>query len=145
MLQGTEAVAPVYNALQALRGRCHELMHQTKDNTVLRLLKDLGDQHAWLSSEVAVLLSDFWAADGIRAPSGAGPVSGPVAQPGLPRSAPGRDTDIFGRLRRAEKSLLAAYDEAIGRQHGGSALLALLARHRLAILTSLQRIEALER
>lgn len=140
MIEGTEAVASVYNALQALRARCFELLLEGRNPHLTRLLKDLTDQHARQSSEVAVLLSDLWAAHGIRPPAATGTnrVDAPALTP--PASLP--QADIFLGLLRAEETLLSAYEAAIEQQPDGSLLLPLLARHRVAIITSLQRIEA---
>lgn len=143
MVQGTEAVATVYNALQALRGRCFELMHDGRDPNVTRLLKDLTDQHARQSSEIAVLLSDLQTSGGTWTPGDAASGAEHTAPPGLPESLNRTEADILPGLQRAEESLLEAYEAAIVRQEARSPLLSLLTRHRVAIATSLQRIEAL--
>ncbi len=142
-LQGTEAVAAVYNALQSLRGRWFEMVHEGRDPNLTRLLRDLSDQHARQSSEIAVMLSDISASAGVSALRDRAGCCG--ATPSLPESPDRTTTDIFPGLITAEQSLLGAYDTAIRQQDARSPLLSMLKRHRAAIATLLQRIEALDR
>lgn len=143
MMQETETAARVYNALLVLRECCFDLMPDRRDPNVKRLLSDIGDQHARQASEVAVVLSDLWAAQGLRAQAAGGTVGLIVAPPDFSGPASRPEVGIFPGLIQAEEGLLAAYDAAIAQQPDGSALLAVLSRHRVAIATSLQRLQAL--
>jgi hypothetical protein len=145
MSHGTETVARIYNAQQSLRGRCFELVHEGRDPNVTRLLEDLTDQHARQASELAVLLSDIGARTGPLPDTNAVSGDEAPAPPSLPQTLDRTIANILPGLIEAESGLLEAYDAAIARQEAGSPFLSLLNRHRVALATSLRRIEAIDR